>query len=296
MAGKRPALGRGLSALLNDGTSQAPSDEVKKEIAGGVALLPIAVIEVNPYQPRTTFKEEALDELAQSIRELGVIQPITVRQLENSFQIISGERRFRASQRAGLTEIPAFVRIADDQTMLEMALVENIQRQDLDAIEIALTYQRLIEECALTQEEMSQRVGKKRSTITNYLRLLKLNPLLQAGIRDAHLSMGHARALVNVSDEDLQIELYKRIMAEGLSVRQVEALVRDAGAPKSSSKNRSLPLPFDFQQARENLSNRLDTPTKIERNAKGQGRIVIPFASDGDFKRILSALKAGERE
>jgi len=296
MAGKRPALGRGLSALLNDGGAGASSEEVKKEILGGVALLPISVIDVNPFQPRTTFKEDALEELAQSIRELGVIQPITVRQLDQRFQIISGERRFRASKRAGLQEIPAFVRMADDQTMLEMALVENIQRQDLDAIEIALTYQRLIEECQLTQEEMSQRVGKKRSTITNYLRLLRLNPLLQAGIRDQHLSMGHARALVNVTDDQLQIDFYKRIMAEGLSVRQVEALVRNLDNKPHQPSSRTNPLPFDFQQVRDDLSARLDTPTKIERNGKGQGRIVIPFASDGDFKRIIAALDSKTSE
>lgn len=296
MAGKRPALGRGLSALLNDGGAGASSEEVKKEILGGVALLPISVIDVNPFQPRTTFKEDALEELAQSIRELGVIQPITVRQLDQRFQIISGERRFRASKRAGLQEIPAFVRMADDQTMLEMALVENIQRQDLDAIEIALTYQRLIEECQLTQEEMSQRVGKKRSTITNYLRLLRLNPLLQAGIRDQHLSMGHARALVNVTDDQIQIDFYKRIMAEGLSVRQVEALVRNLDNKPHQPSTRTNPLPFDFQKVRDDLSARLDTPTKIERNGKGQGRIVIPFASDGDFKRIIAALDSKTSE
>lgn len=226
---KKQALGRGLSALLKDPENDIQSVEDKNadKVVGNIVELDIDAIEINPNQPRTNFNEETLQELASSIRELGVIQPITVRKLDfNKFQLISGERRFRASKLVGITNIPAFIRIANDQESLEMALVENIQRQDLDPIEIALSYQRLIDEIQLTQEQMSERVGKKRSTIANYLRLLKLDPIIQTGIRDGFITMGHGRAIINVEDHDIQTAIYQKILLQNLSVRETEALVK----------------------------------------------------------------------
>jgi ParB family chromosome partitioning protein len=227
---KRKAMGKGLAALLKDEQEVTSAhDEKAPEVVGNIAELDLESIEENPHQPRTLFNQEALEELAASVKELGIIQPITVRKEDGGrFQIISGERRFRAAKLAGLETIPAYVRLADDQSMLEMALVENIQREELDSIEIALSYERLIDECQLTQEAMSERVGKKRSTITNYLRLLKLQPLIQAGLRDKMISMGHARALVNVEEEETQLELYQKAIAREWSVRQTEEAVRKA--------------------------------------------------------------------
>src|SRR5690554_6262705 len=228
-ATKKQALGRGLSVLLKDPSNDISSvqDKNADKVIGSIVELEIDTIEINPFQPRTNFNEETLLELASSIRELGVIQPITVRKLEfNKFQLVSGERRFRASKLIGLTTIPAYIRIANDQESLEMALVENIQRQDLDPIEIALSYQRLIEEVNVTQEELSDRVGKNRSTIANYLRLLKLDPIIQTGIRDGFISMGHGRALINVDDLSDQLDIYEKILSQNLSVRDTEALVR----------------------------------------------------------------------
>ncbi|MDA8895638.1 ParB/RepB/Spo0J family partition protein, partial [Flavobacteriales bacterium] len=228
MAKQKKALGRGLSAILSnpntDITHSKNSTDTNTPL-GSIGSLLLTTIEVNPFQPRSHFDQTALHELADSIKELGVVQPITVRKLGyDKYQLISGERRFRASKIAGLTKIPAYVRIANDQEMLEMALVENIQRQDLDAIEIALSYKLLQDECKLTQEKLSERVGKKRSTVSNYLRLLNLNPIVQAGIRDKMISMGHARTLVAIEDEEAQLELYKAILTDHLSVRQTEAL------------------------------------------------------------------------
>lgn len=228
---KRPALGRGLGALIDD--SKYEKKTVEEVISSGsITEIEIDKIEVNPFQPRTDFDEEALLELSVSIRELGIIQPITVRKIDNDkFQIISGERRFRASKLAGLTALPAFVRDVNDQSMLELALVENIQREDLNAIEVAITYQRLIDECSLTQESLSERIGKKRSTITNYLRLLKLPVELQAGIRDKLITFGHARALITIEDAEKQLALFNRAIEESLSVREVEKLVREINNP-----------------------------------------------------------------
>jgi len=228
---KRPALGRGLGALIDD--SKYEKKTVEEVIStGSITEIDIENIEVNPFQPRTHFDEEALGELAASIRELGIIQPITVRKLaEGSFQLISGERRFRASKIAGLKAIPAFVRDVNDQSMLELALVENIQREDLDAIEIAITYQRLIDECTLTQEALSERVGKKRSSITNYLRLLRLPAEIQAGIRDKRIAFGHAKALINIEDKEKQLNLFKRTIEEELSVRDTEKYAREINNP-----------------------------------------------------------------
>src|SRR5690606_31366362 len=240
---KKQALGRGLSALLKDPENdiQSASDKNADKVVGNIVELDMDSIDVNPFQPRSNFNDEALQELASSIKELGVIQPITVRKLDfNKYQLVSGERRYRASKLIGLETIPAYIRIANDQESLEMALVENIQRQDLDPIEIALSYQRLIDEIQLTQEKMSERVGKKRSTITNYLRLLRLDPIIQTGIRDGFVSMGHGRALVNVDKKEDQIALYEKIVGENLSVRDTEKAVKGyqkqniAGAPVSS--------------------------------------------------------------
>lgn len=291
---KRKAMGKGLAALLKDDDKlQSAREQGAEKVIGQIAELPLADIDVNPDQPRTLFEPEALEELAGSIRQLGIIQPITVRKSSGGkFQIISGERRFRAAKMAELESIPAFIRLADDQTMLEMALVENIQREQLDAIEIALSYQRLIEECQLTQEEMSERVGKKRSTITNYLRLLKLHPIIQAGLRDKMISMGHARALVNVSDEENQMQLYHDAIAKAWSVRQIEEAVRKAAQPqRKTSKKTETPLPEPLEQQRQNLAARLETEVEMNRSKTGRGKIVIPFTSDAELERLLALLK-----
>jgi ParB family chromosome partitioning protein len=292
-ARKKQALGRGLSALLNDPDNDIKSVEDKNadKLVGSIVELDLDQIEVNPFQPRSSFNEEHLEELASSIRELGVIQPITVRKLErNKFQLVSGERRYRASKIAGLKRIPAYIRIANDQEALEMALVENIQRQDLDPIEISLSYQRLIDEINLTQEEMSTRVGKKRSTITNYLRLLKLDPIIQTGMRDGFISMGHGRTLVNISDTSNQIKIYQRIIKDKLSVRATEELVRkyntqDNQADKSKPDNKA------YEAKKQQISKFFGTKVNIKVNQKGNGRIIIPFASEEDLNRINELLE-----
>lgn len=293
---KRKAMGKGLAALLNDnGNVNSGKDENAEKVLGSVAEIPMDQILANPDQPRTIFDKEALEELASSIKELGIIQPITVRRAENNqFQIISGERRFRASKMAGLSAIPAYIRLADDQEVLEMALVENIQREELDPIEIALSYQRLIDECQLTQEAMSERVGKKRSTITNYLRLLKLQPLIQAGLRDKMISMGHARALINVSHEDEQVDLYHTAIKKELSVRQVEDAVRNLKNEDKgrSPKARANPLPAEYAKAKEELSADLQTAVELSRSKRGKGKITIAFSSDAELNRILEQLQS----
>lgn len=290
---KKQALGKGLAALLKetDLNVQSAKDKNAEKVVGHIAEISVNDIEVNPFQPRTHFDQEALNELAVSIRELGIVQPITVRKMETGlFQLISGERRFRASQMAGLTSIPAYVRLADDQAMLEMALVENIQRQELDPIEVALSYQRLIDECNLTQEKMSERVGKKRSTVTNYLRLLKLPPLIQAGIRDRMISNGHARALISVNDEDIQLFIYKEIIAKDLSVRQVEAMVKNWRDGKFPTKSEPKELPKEFKDLQDQLSSHFGATVKVQRNDSGKGKISIPFISNDDLKRIINIL------
>jgi ParB family chromosome partitioning protein len=282
---KRNALGKGLGALIDD------SGEEKTVDADSVLEIPLKDIETNPFQPRTFFDEETLSELAASIKELGIIQPITVRKTENNtFQLISGERRYRASQLAGLNKIPAFIRFADDQSMLEMALVENIQREDLDAIEVAISYQRLIEECKLTQENMSERVGKKRSTISNYLRLLKLPAEIQLGIRDKQISMGHARALVNIEDPETQLKAYYRIIDEALSVRKTEEMIRDINNPQAAGKKVNNKLPEEFEQVKKHLTEHFSSKVDLKRTTKGNGKIVIPFKSDEDLERIMELL------
>lgn len=293
MSNKRNALGKGLSALLEDVNTDITSKSdigSSLTIVGAIANISLEKIEANPFQPRTTFEDESLNELAKSIKEQGIIQPITVRKLGyDKYQIISGERRFKASKLAGLEHIPAYIRIANDQAMLEMALVENIQRENLNAIEIAISYKRLIDECSLTQEELSERVGKNRSTITNYLRLLKLPPEIQIGIRDNKISMGHARALINIEDITTQLAIYQEILSNELSVRKVEELARTSSRNSQKEKT-SNQLPLELRSVQSNLSSRFETKVDIVRNAKGNGKIIIPFLSDDDLNRILEIL------
>lgn len=294
---KKPALGKGLGALLQnvetDITIGSTGEDVGN-IVGAVSSLAIETIEANPFQPRTQFEKEALVGLADSIKELGIIQPVTVRKLGyGKYQLISGERRFRASQIAGLTEIPAFIRIANDQEMLEMALVENIQRQDLDAIEVAFSYQKLIEECGLTQEKMSERVGKKRSTVANYLRLLKLPAEIQLAIRTRDISMGHARALVNIDDEKKQLAISRMIVKEGLSVRQVEEIVKgkkEEGKKDTLKRGVVSDLSFSQQKIKEDLSDFLNASVQLQSNDQGKGKLTIPFASEKELERIIELL------
>ena len=287
-ATKKQALGRGLSALLKD---TSVSDTFNDAVVGSIIEISLENIQVNPYQPRTYFDEESLRELASSIKELGVIQPITVRKIGDSFQLVSGERRFRASKLIGNKSIPAYIRTANDQEMLEMALVENIQRKNLDPIEVALSYQRLIDEIQLTQEELSVRVGKKRSTVTNYLRLLKLDPILQTGMRDGFISMGHGRALINVKSSEDQLAIYEKILREKLSVRQTEELVKslkvEATGPNETKKH----LPKYIKDSLLEINSYLGHNINITVNSKGKGKISIPFHSQEDFERIKNLLK-----
>ncbi|MDT0554456.1 ParB/RepB/Spo0J family partition protein [Patiriisocius hiemis] len=294
-ATKKQALGRGLSALLKDPENDIKSAEDKNadKVVGNIVELELKTIEVNPFQPRTSFNEEALRELASSIRELGVIQPITVRKLGfNSYQLVSGERRYRASKLVGLDTIPAYIRIANDQESLEMALVENIQRQDLDPIEIALSYQRLIEEIDITQETLSERVGKNRSTITNYLRLLKLDPIIQTGMRDGFISMGHGRALINIENTGDQLDIYEKIITDKLSVRATENLVRDYKAPNDAPKSTPKSLPNFANKGRKQLSDILDSKVNVKLTNSGKGTIAINFKDKEDFLRIIEQIKS----
>lgn len=290
---KKQALGRGLSALLKDPENDIKSvaDKNADKVVGSIVELDIESIEINPFQPRTYFNEDTLQELASSIRELGVIQPITVRKSDfNKYQLISGERRLRASKLAGLKTIPSYIRIADDHESLTMALVENIQRHDLDPIEIALSYQRLIDEIQLTQEQMSERVGKKRSTIANYLRLLKLDPVIQTGIRDGFITMGHGRAIINIDDQDAQADIYHKIVSKNLSVRETEALVKEyqEGKP-STKKGKTATTALDAQK--KALSGLLGVKADVKMAANGKGKITIPFKSEDDLQRIIKLIQ-----
>ncbi|MFT6065683.1 MAG: ParB family chromosome partitioning protein [Polaribacter sp.] len=291
-ATKKQALGRGLSALLQDTPNiNSASDKNANKLVGSIIELELGLIDVNPYQPRTYFDEESLRELASSIKELGVIQPITVRKLEgNKFQLVSGERRFRASKLIGNTTVPAYIRLANDQEMLEMALVENIQRKNLDPIEIALSYQRLIDEIQLTQEELSTRVGKKRSTVTNYLRLLKLDPILQTGMRDGFISMGHGRAMINVDNTENQLAIYEKILREKLSVRQTEDLVKNLkfGAVTKLKKEQ---VPVYIKNSLKDISEYFGHKINVTLSTNGKGKISIPFHSEEDFNRIKNLFK-----
>lgn len=298
---KGQRLGRGLGALLPSEDIQSASDTNADKLIGNVLELPLDQITENPYQPRTVFSEEALSELASSIKELGVIQPITVRKIDTQkYELISGERRWRAAKMAGLTSIPAFIRIANDEESLMMALVENIQRQDLDPIEVALSYNRMIEELSLTQEQMSEKVGKKRSTITNYLRLLKLDPIIQTGIRDGFISMGHGRALINIEDKEQQLELYNRIVAQDLSVRDTEQAVQQLKNPQKvavippqqepKSKEAPAPLPSFVAERLEGLRQRFGKHFAVKIDKSGKGKIEIPFQTEEELERIQKIL------
>ena len=291
---KGQRLGRGLGALLPTEDIQSASDTNADKLIGNILELPLDQVTENPYQPRTVFNEEALNELASSIRELGVIQPITVRKIAaQKYELISGERRLRASKLAGLTSIPAFIRIANDEESLMMALVENIQRQDLDPIEVALSYNRMIEELSLTQEQMSDRVGKKRSTITNYLRLLKLDPIIQTGIRDGFISMGHGRALINVEDREEQLAIYNRVIAQNLSVRETEMAVQQLKNPQKVAvivPKRAKEIPAFAAEGMERLRQHFGNNATIRIDKTGKGKVEIPFKTEEEFKRIQKIL------
>ncbi|RAJ31848.1 ParB/RepB/Spo0J family partition protein [Pedobacter cryoconitis] len=298
---RKTGLGRGLSALLDDSDSAHPqknainpvSETEQKTQSGNIGNIRISDIATNPYQPRSEFDQVALNELADSIRVQGLIQPITVRKAEGgNYQLISGERRLRASKLAGLTEIPAYVREANDQQMLEMALIENIQRENLNAIEVALSFQRMLEECNLKQEQLGERVGKNRSTVTNYLRLLKLPPAIQISIRDQKISMGHARALISVEETEKQLFIHQEIIDKGLSVRKVEELVRSINSLQLKPKSPKQPLgvSFEYQKLQKDLASRFATKVKLKVGENGKGAIEIPFVSDDDLSRILELL------
>ena len=283
---KRYVLGRGLGALMDDADKMQPG--------AGISEIELSKIEANPFQPRTKFDEETLKELAESIKEIGLIQPITLRKIaDDKYQIIAGERRFKAAQLAGLEAIPAYIRKAKDEGMLEMALVENIQREDLDAIEIALSYQRLLEELEFTQEELSTRVGKKRSTIANYLRLLKLPAVIQKGLIDAQITMGHARAIINIDNSETQTLIYNQILKMGLSVRRVEEIVRNLNnkevkEPVDSEKQK---FPKEYQSLKKQLDKIFNSNVDFSMNSNGKGKIVIPFKSGADLDRIVKIIE-----
>jgi ParB family chromosome partitioning protein len=284
---KKNALGRGLGALIEGVEKEVLEKKVEPNLQ-----IPVDAIDGNPHQPRTRFDEEALNELASSIRQLGIVQPLTVREVPGGrYQLIAGERRLRAARIAGLTHVPAYVRTADDQAMLELALVENIQREDLDAMEVAISYQRLTEECRLTQEQLSERVGKQRSTVANYLRLLRLPAEIQLGIRNRTLSMGHARALINIDDPKQQIYIYYRVIDNDLSVRQTEELVRhiQSGPQRDPAKTeKKKKLNEDYRQLADHLESIFSTAVSLRINEKGEGKIVIRFDNNEEMERILS--------
>lgn len=290
---RRNALGRGLSALLENATTDITTSEAKP--LNSISEIPISQVEANPFQPRTEFKEEELRELSESIKVHGVIQPITVRKMGfDSYQLISGERRTRASRLAGLTSIPAYIRLANDQEMLEMALIENIQREDLNAIEVAISYKRLMDECSLNQEQLGERVGKNRSTVSNYLRLLNLPDNIQAALRDDKISMGHARAIIGIEDADEQQYLFDQMIENNLSVRAVESLVRKAAeeaSQKAKEGTRKKSEPSDtFVDFQNQLCSKFDAKIKIKADDRGRGSITIPFKSQQDLQRILDLI------
>ena len=294
---KKSALGKGLSALLESSDSDVTSNvnsAATGGVVGSIAQLPLEQIEPNPFQPRVDFDDTALGELSTSIKEQGIIQPITVRKLGyDKYQIISGERRYKASKLAGLKTIPAYIRVANDQGMLEMAIVENIQREDLNALEVALSYKRLIDECGLTQEELSERLGKNRSTVTNFLRLLKLPPDIQASVRDGKISMGHARAILGVDDIDKQLYIYREILNKNLSVRDVELLARETGNKSTIKKKKEEmkdQLSFEFSKIQNILTSHFGAKIQLQRANNGSGKIVIPFQNDEDLNRVLELL------
>ncbi len=286
MINKRNALGRGLDSLIR-------MDEVRTDGSSAISEIEISRIEPNPEQPRRTFDEETLDELAASIREFGVVQPLTLRLSDNgNYQIIAGERRWRAASRAGLRTVPAYVRKASDSEMTEMALIENIQREDLNAIEVALGFKQLIDKYALTQERLSERLGKKRATIANHLRLLRLPAEIQLGLRDKNIDMGHARALLGLDDPKDQLRLYKRILKEGMSVRAVEQIVREGLAPAGQSARPKAMPNHEYDEFAKNLSQRFSAPVKFSRNADGKGSITFKFSSDDELHALIKAFES----
>lgn len=292
MASKKgPALGKGLEAILGNADSDLQPNKVISSVTAELSYLPIDKIEPNPNQPRKEFDATALDELCQSIRENGVIVPITVKKEKDKYILIAGERRYRACKQAGLKQIPAYIKVATQQEIMEMALVENMQREDLNAIEIALSLKALIEECNLTQEKMSERIGKNRSTITNYLRLLKLPAEIQIALRNNQISMGHARSIINVESQEKQLEILKRIIEKGLSVRHVEQIVASVKTPENTTKKTRKELPEFHKDTRFALSKRLDTKVDITRSMRGKGNITISFRNDDDFQRIIALLE-----
>ena len=291
---KRSALGRGLGALITDA---AEDPKPRTEAVSAIQELSLGDIYPNPYQPRTEFDEEALNELAASIRSIGIVQPITVRSVDGGkYEIIAGERRFRASKLAGLETIPAYIRKTEDESLLELALIENIQREDLNSIEVAISYQRLLDECRLTQDALSERVGKKRTTISNYLRLLKLPAQIQLAIRDKKISMGHARAIINIEDPDTQFMIFEQILKYDFSVRKVEEIVREIANPKPEVVEDEPVKPKkkneigDYIELQQHLSRRFETKVELKRNAAGKGKIVIAFKSDAELEKIIGLL------
>ncbi|MBS4062146.1 MAG: ParB/RepB/Spo0J family partition protein [Bacteroidetes bacterium] len=290
---KRRGLGRGLEAILQSPDTDITSGDISGNyVAGATAEIELEKIEANPFQPRADFDDMALRELAASIKTQGIIQPVTVRKLGfDKYQLISGERRLRASKIAGLTTIPVFIRVANDEQMLEMALIENIHRENLNAIEIAISYQRLIDECNLTQESLSEQVGKSRTTITNFLRLLKLPPEVQIALRDGHITMGHARALINFDNDEQQLLILQRIIEEELNVRQVEAVVRNINNPEQKQKKpKTNFVPAVYKQHSKELSEKFLTKVDVRRASNGKGALVINFDNDAEFERIVASL------
>jgi ParB family chromosome partitioning protein len=289
---KRPALGKGLSALLENSNTDITSKSSHTGLVGSISMLAVSDIEANPFNPRTHFEKEALMELAESITTHGIIQPLTVRKMgRDKYQLISGERRFRACQIAGITEVPAYVRVANDQAMLEMALVENIQRENLNAIEIALSYDRLIQECSLTQEQLSQKLSKSRSGIANFLRLLKLPASIQAGVRDGKISMGHARALLSSENEAEMLEKYQHILDANLSVREVEILTKNSSKSPVFQPVEKIALTKNQVVFKDFLSERLSTKVNIVKSISGSGKISLNFKSEAELNRIIQTLK-----
>lgn len=291
---KRTGLGRGLEAILQSPETDIASAEIADNyVVGAVAEMNIDFIEANPFQPRTDFDELALTELAASIKTQGVIQPVTVRKIAyNRYQLISGERRLRASKLAGLQTIPVFVRLANDEQMLEMALIENIHRENLNAIEVAISYQRLIDECSITQDKLSEKIGKSRSAIANYLRLLKLPPEIQVALRDGHITMGHARALISIEDPEQQLLILQQIVEKDLNVRQVEALAREILKPKAQKEAKQQNfVPEHIKQQTNLLAKKLNTKVDIRRKMNGKGNLIIIFQDDADFARLIELIQ-----
>ncbi len=294
---KKNVLGRGLGALIADAAEEPLAREV---VVSAIQELNLTDIRPNPFQPRTEFDEEALNELAASIKSIGIVQPITVRAVEEGkYEIVAGERRFRASKLAGLTSIPAYIRKTEDDSLLELALIENIQREDLNAIEVAISYQRLIDECSLTQDQLSERVGKKRATIANYLRLLKLPAQIQLAVRDKKISMGHARAILGIDDPDTQLMIFEQILKYDFSVRKVEEIVREMVNPKPEVPEIPEETPEkpaksneigDYIELQQHLSRRFNTKVELKRNENGKGKIVIGFKSDAELEKIIELL------